>query len=260
MLTSCQATWDRGVRGCVKAVASWRVQFCWRESVAFWRGKLAGHSFNTATRPETSSPVAPDSLEKYTAHRGICGRRAACSVMGSLETFSRHPMGRSLTRVAVGPVAAGTRSGEVAAFDAGSSHFTIEQRDGRILHRESRCDEQGRVLAEVEAEVTYALGSGSRGTPTLWSERAGFTNHRFPGMARSSGGTCLPATNRTTPISIGRSSRSACSVIAIAFCRSRCRSIATRSPFFEAWGSAASVPRAGRTACKRAGDRRRERI
>jgi hypothetical protein len=60
----------------------------------------------------------------------------------------------------------------LAAFDAGSSHFTVEQRDGRILHRESRTDESGRTLAEVEAEITYALGSGSRGTAYL-VERAG---------------------------------------------------------------------------------------
>jgi hypothetical protein len=60
----------------------------------------------------------------------------------------------------------------LAVFDAGSSHFTVEQRDGRIFHRESRSDEQGRVLAEVEAEITYALGSGSRGTAYLF-ERAG---------------------------------------------------------------------------------------
>ena len=69
---------------------------------------------------------------------------------------------------------------------------------------------------------------------TWWSELAGFTNHRFPGTARSSIGICLPATSRTTRISIGRSSLSACSVTAIALCPFRCRSIATRSPSFGA--------------------------
>jgi len=71
-------------------------------------------------------------------------------------------MGRSLALSVGVPAATGTSSDKLTTFDAGSSHFTIEQRDGRVFHRESRSDEQGRILAEVEAEVAYALGSGSR--------------------------------------------------------------------------------------------------
>jgi Tetratricopeptide repeat len=81
--------------------------------------------------------------------------------------YRRHPMGRSLTHIAGVPAAAGTSPDKVTTFDAGSSHFTVEQREGRMFHRESRSDEQGRLLAQVEAEVSYALGSGGRGISYL---------------------------------------------------------------------------------------------
>ena len=83
------------------------------------------------------------------------------------ETFRRHPMGRSLTRMTGARDAAATVPETVAAFDAGAAHFTVEQREGRTFHRESQSDEQGRILAQVEAEVSYALGSGSRGVSYL---------------------------------------------------------------------------------------------
>jgi hypothetical protein len=76
-------------------------------------------------------------------------------------------MGRSLRKVTELPASAGTSAEKVASFDGGPSHFMIEQRDGRVFHRESRSDEQGQILALVEAEVSYALGSGSRGISYL---------------------------------------------------------------------------------------------
>src|SRR5262249_11786182 len=98
---------------------------------------------------------------------------AACSrCHGDIaETFRRHPMGRSLA-----PIAAGRRGGDRSdgsiTFQSGSSHFTIERRGGREVHRETRRDEQGRILARVEAEVAYALGWGPRGVSSLF-ERDG---------------------------------------------------------------------------------------
>lgn len=53
------------------------------------------------------------------------------------------------------------------SFEAGGSRYTIEHRGGREIHREARLDHRGKVLAEVEAEVAYALGSGSRGISYL---------------------------------------------------------------------------------------------
>ena len=37
----------------------------------------------------------------------------------------------------------------------------------REFHKETQRDEEGRVVAEVEAEITYALGSGTRGISYL---------------------------------------------------------------------------------------------
>ena len=81
--------------------------------------------------------------------------------------YRRHPMGRSLTRIAAERAAGGIGPHKVTTFDADSAHYTIEQRGARMYHRESRSDQQGRILAQVEAEVSYALGSGSRGISYL---------------------------------------------------------------------------------------------
>jgi hypothetical protein len=84
-----------------------------------------------------------------------------------METFRRHPMGRSLAPIAQAPaVGAGLIEGKFS-FESGSSRFTLERRDGKEFHRESRFDEQSQALAEVEAEVRYALGSGARGVSYL---------------------------------------------------------------------------------------------
>jgi hypothetical protein len=79
------------------------------------------------------------------------------------DTFRRHPMGRSLAPIAAAPAAARGMSDGVTRFEAGPSEFVIERRDGREIHRETRRDEQGRILASVEAEASYVLGSGRRG-------------------------------------------------------------------------------------------------
>jgi hypothetical protein len=96
-------------------------------------------------------------------------------------TFRRHPMGRSLAPIASAPTVGGDPSGGSITFEvqgergsvragqteAALSQFTVERRDGREFHRETRRDAQGRILAQVEAEVKYALGSGSRGVSYL---------------------------------------------------------------------------------------------
>jgi tetratricopeptide (TPR) repeat protein len=54
----------------------------------------------------------------------------------------------------------------MTTFGAGPSRFTIERREGREIHREAQL-EGAQVLAQVEAEVKYALGSGTRGITYL---------------------------------------------------------------------------------------------
>jgi predicted CXXCH cytochrome family protein len=88
------------------------------------------------------------------------------------ETFRRHPMGRSLAPIASAPNLSNDQSDRTTSFEAGQSLFEIERRGGRVVHRETRRDAQGRVLAQVEAEVSYALGSGTKGVSYL-VERGG---------------------------------------------------------------------------------------
>jgi hypothetical protein len=82
-------------------------------------------------------------------------------------TFRRHPMGRSLAPIESAPAVGEGRAEGMTTFEAGSSRFTVERRGGREVHRESRTDGKGRVLAEIEAVVKYALGSGTRGVSYL---------------------------------------------------------------------------------------------
>jgi predicted CXXCH cytochrome family protein len=77
------------------------------------------------------------------------------------ETFRLHPMGRSLAPIASAPAVGSARPTGTTTFSAGPSVFTIDRRDGREIHRET-CLDGGKVLAQVEAEVAYAVGSGAR--------------------------------------------------------------------------------------------------
>jgi Flp pilus assembly protein TadD len=64
--------------------------------------------------------------------------------------------------------------------------YEVARRDGKVFHSETQRDEQGRVVASVEAEVAYAIGSGRQGlsylierdgrvfqSPISWYARAG---------------------------------------------------------------------------------------
>jgi hypothetical protein len=81
-------------------------------------------------------------------------------------------MGRSLSRIASAPPVSMPGSGGSVSFKSGSLQLTVERRGGREIHREAQLDGQGRVVAAIEAEVHYALGSGSRGVAYL-TERDG---------------------------------------------------------------------------------------
>ena len=58
-------------------------------------------------------------------------------------------------------------------FEAKGVQYSVEQRDGRVFHKMTRRDAEGKVFAETQGEVRYALGSGTRGI-TFLIERDGF--------------------------------------------------------------------------------------
>src|SRR5207253_3046 len=89
------------------------------------------------------------------------------------ESYRMHPMGRSLE-----PVGAAGKDPPLGAaaglpFETKGVRYTVERRDGRLIQKAIRCGADGGVLSEVEAEVRYTLGSGTRGIAYL-IERDGF--------------------------------------------------------------------------------------
>jgi Tfp pilus assembly protein PilF len=58
-------------------------------------------------------------------------------------------------------------------FEAQGFQYAIEHRDGRVIHKETRSDAGGRIIAQNEAEVRFVLGSGRQGVAYL-IERDGF--------------------------------------------------------------------------------------
>jgi Tetratricopeptide repeat/Cytochrome c554 and c-prime len=116
----------------------------------------------TAARPRTPWKNAQPDV-KYVGDAACARCHAEIA-----DSFRRHPMGRSLAAIAGGTSApAAGRTDKTIEFLAGLSRYTIDHRDGREVHRETRLDEAGQVVAQIEAEVKYALGSGTRGTSFL---------------------------------------------------------------------------------------------
>jgi hypothetical protein len=87
--------------------------------------------------------------------------------------YRNHPMGRSLAPVGSGGPGPPVGAAAGLPFDSKGVKYDVERRDGRVIHKASRKGPDGGRFAEVEAEVSYALGSGTRGIAYL-IERDGF--------------------------------------------------------------------------------------
>jgi hypothetical protein len=77
------------------------------------------------------------------------------------RTYRAHPMGRSLA-----PVQKATqveRYGAAAKnpFEAQGFRYQVERRGQGLIHRETALDARGRLICTAEAEVQYAIGSGT---------------------------------------------------------------------------------------------------
>jgi hypothetical protein len=132
-----------------------------------WRAWQA--PLGRAMGAEQSAGAWPESPWKNTRPDVKYVGDAACTRCHSdiADTFRHHPMGRSLAPISMAPAVGLVRPDGSAAFKAGSSNFSIERKAGKEVHRETMLDEDGSELAQVEAEVKYALGSGSRGISYL---------------------------------------------------------------------------------------------
>ena len=89
------------------------------------------------------------------------------------DAYRLHPMGQSLRPLAGDAKGPPIGAGAGLRFEAKGLQFSVEARGGRVFHKMTRSDREGKVFAETEAEVRYALGSGKRGIAFL-IERDGF--------------------------------------------------------------------------------------
>lgn len=90
------------------------------------------------------------------------------------RSFSRHPMGRSLTSTG------GKSEGELPYGPEANNPFTVlgrrfqvERQGNRLWHRQTVTDDLGRPVAELNQEVGWAIGSGHKGYSYI-TEREGY--------------------------------------------------------------------------------------
>lgn len=76
------------------------------------------------------------------------------------ESYSRHPMGRSLAPITPATAAKAEGPAGAAVFEAGGLQYSVENRDGHIIHLETRRGASGGIVAQGTAEVQFTLGSG----------------------------------------------------------------------------------------------------
>jgi Tfp pilus assembly protein PilF len=135
----------------LSALAAWR-----------WRGPV---SAPVAADPRLSYPTPYRNVRPEVAYVGD----AACAGChpSHARTYHRHPMGRSFARAA--EVANEDRYDQAAhnPFEKFGFDYRVERRGDRVFHREIRPGPGGRPVYEIEAEVRYTIGSGTRGRSYL---------------------------------------------------------------------------------------------
>ena len=119
-------------------------------------------------------------------------------------------MGRSLTPIDSAPSVVLSEDGTHDLFEAqgfvyrsapGWSHFSSADARNR----------QGRMVAQVEREVSFVLGSGGRGISFLVDSDGHLSSRRSPGMPSIAVGTFRPAMKTSPTASSDRSILNACS-------------------------------------------------
>jgi tetratricopeptide (TPR) repeat protein len=127
------------------------------------------HPDRQGARSEAASPYRNTRPEVHYVGDAACARCHA----EIATAFRTHPMGRSLVPIAEAPAETHGESTPRELFEAQGYHYALLLRNGQTLHRETRRNESGTAIGEVEAEVRYMLGSGSRARSFLL-ERDGY--------------------------------------------------------------------------------------
>jgi hypothetical protein len=120
-------------------------------------------------RDARSRPVTVSSPFQNTAPNVAYVGDAVCAKCheGLSRSYRGHAMGRSAA-LAGAVDTPGLSEGEGrATFEAHGFEYAVERRDGKVVHSETRKGAAGEVVARIEAEVAYVIGSGRRGRSYL---------------------------------------------------------------------------------------------
>jgi hypothetical protein len=132
-----------------------------------WPGprSLAMHERDVSSPYANTRPVV-----KYQGDAACIGCHADIA-----RTYQNHPMGRSLHPIASAPATAtaGNDASSGPLFSAQGLDYTIENRNGHVIHTETRRDDSGRIIAQTAGEVQFVVGSGRMGASYL-IDRDGF--------------------------------------------------------------------------------------
>ena len=97
---------------------------------------------------------------------------ASCHVEHS-KSFQHHSMGRSLAPTAAASSIEGWGTEQRNPFSARGVEYRVEKRGGKTFHVETLRNDMGKLLARIEREANFAVGSGVSGRSYLF-ERDGF--------------------------------------------------------------------------------------
>jgi hypothetical protein len=89
------------------------------------------------------------------------------------RSYAKHPMGRALIPVAELADHQPYDSAHHNPFEVFGCELSVVRRGERVFHRQTRRDENGKPIFQVETEVRYAIGSGNHGHSYL-TERDGY--------------------------------------------------------------------------------------
>ena len=146
---------------------------------------LAGagtYAFWPRTDPPDPRPVVPAPLPPLTTSPFLntapgvmyVGDEACAGCHRSeSRSYHAHPMGRGMFAAADSVHLEQYDAGVNNPFQAGPFHFQVSRKGTKLVHKEWCQDAKGRVVAQKEVEMAYAIGSGTHALSYLW-QRDGF--------------------------------------------------------------------------------------
>ncbi len=137
---------------------------------ALWLTRSRTDEVASTDRPVTPHATTADSpvpQKPPPADTGFVGSEKCSQCHQAIaETYRSHPMARSLTPVK-DLVAAENELADHLVEPPGSRKYRVRPDGNRLWHHEFLSDPSGQPLYDQQVEVTFALGSGSRGRAYL---------------------------------------------------------------------------------------------